>query len=98
MAETLSTFLEPEFLKKLERLRLAAKRLSWSSAKGEHPSSRKGFSLEFSDFRRYQKGDDLRYVDWNIYRRLGRLWLKLFSAGGGRNPSPLAAHRPTQGK
>src|SRR3989338_787396 len=80
MAETLSTFLEPEFLKKLERLRLAAKRLSWSSAKGEHPSSRKGFSLEFSDFRRYQKGDDLRYVDWNIYRRLGRLWLKLFAA------------------
>lgn len=80
MAENLPTFLEPEFLKKLERLRLVAKRLSWSSAKGEHPSSRRGFSLEFSDYRRYQEGDDLRYVDWNIYRRLGRLWLKLFAA------------------
>lgn len=80
MADNLPTFLEPEFLKKLERLRLVAKRLSWSSAKGEHPSSRRGFSLEFSDYRRYQEGDDLRYVDWNIYRRLGRLWLKLFAA------------------
>lgn len=79
-SETHPTFLEPEFLKKLEHLRLVAKRLSWSSAKGEHPSSRRGFSLEFSDYRRYQMGDDLRYVDWNIYRRLGRLCLKLFTA------------------
>lgn len=75
------SFLEPEFLKKLERLRLVAKRLSWASAhKGEHPSVRKGFSLEFSDYRKYQSGDDLRYVDWNIYRRMGKLVLKLFTA------------------
>ncbi len=73
-------FFEPDFLKKLERLRLVAKRLAWSAAKGEHPSSRRGFSLEFSDYRKYQSGDDLRYVDWNIYRRLDRLWLKLFTA------------------
>ena len=74
------TFFEPEFLKKLERLRLVAKRLSWGGAKGEHPSLRRGFSLEFSDYRKYQTGDDLRYVDWNVYRRLERLWLKLFTA------------------
>lgn len=80
MAEQVSTFLDPEFLNKLEHLRLVAKRLSRSSAKGEHATSRRGFSLEFSDYRRYQKGDDLRYVDWNVYRRLGRLWLKLFTA------------------
>jgi uncharacterized protein (DUF58 family) len=73
-------FFDAEFLKKLERLRLIAKRLSWANAKGEHPSSRKGFSLEFSDYRRYQQGDDLRYVDWNIYRRLDRLLLKVFTA------------------
>jgi len=79
-AESASTFFEPEFLKKLERFRLAAKRLSWASLKGEHPSPRKGFSLEFSDYRKYQRGDDLRYVDWNIYRRLGRLFLKVFTA------------------
>ena len=39
------TFFDAEFLKKLERLRLIAKRLSWANAKGEHPSSRRGFSL-----------------------------------------------------
>ena len=73
-------FFDAEFLKKLERLRLIAKRLSWANAKGEHSSPRRGFSLEFSDYRRYQRGDDLRYVDWNIYRRLDRLLLKVFTA------------------
>ncbi|HKY08997.1 MAG TPA: DUF58 domain-containing protein, partial [Candidatus Binatia bacterium] len=74
------TFFDTEFLRKLERLHLVAKRLSWAGAKGEHAASRKGFSLEFSDYRRYQQGDDLRYVDWNIYRRLERLLLKVFTS------------------
>ncbi|MEK6613479.1 MAG: DUF58 domain-containing protein [Candidatus Binatota bacterium] len=78
--ESPSTFLQPEFLKKLERLRLVAKRLSWSGAGGEHPSPRKGCSLEFSGYREYHRGDDFRYVDWNAYRRLERLFLKLFTA------------------
>ncbi len=74
------TFFDREFLRKLERLRLTAKRFSWANAKGEHATARKGFSLEFSDYRRYQAGDDLRYVDWNVYRRLDRLLLKIFTA------------------
>ena len=74
------TFFDTEFLRKLERLHLVAKRLSWAGAKGEHAATRKGFSLEFSDYRRYQHGDDLRYVDWNIYRRLDRLLLKVFTS------------------
>src|SRR5215470_15084171 len=74
------SFFDAEFLRKLERLHLIAKRLNWACAKGEHASSRKGFSLEFSDYRKYQHGDDLRYVDWNIYRRLDRLLLKVFTA------------------
>ena len=73
-------FFDADFLKKLERLHLIAKRLDWAGLKGEHAASRKGFSLEFSDYRRYQRGDDLRYVDWNIYRRLDRLLLKMFTA------------------
>jgi uncharacterized protein (DUF58 family) len=80
MGEGPAAFVDAEFLKKLDRLRLIAKRLSWAGVKGEHPTSRKGFSLEFSDYRRYQRGDDLRYVDWNIYRRLDRLLLKVFTA------------------
>lgn len=73
-------FFDADFLRRLERLHLIAKRLSWAGAKGEHAVSRKGFSLEFSDYRRYQRGDDLRYIDWNIYRRLDRLLLKIFTA------------------
>lgn len=74
------TFFDTDFLRKLERLHLVAKRLSFAGAKGEHAAARKGFSLEFSDYRRYQCGDDLRYVDWNIYRRLDRLLLKVFTS------------------
>jgi len=74
------TFFDTDFLRKLERLHLVAKRLSWAALKGEHAVSRKGFSMEFSDYRRYQPGDDLRYVDWNIYRRLDRLLVKVFTA------------------
>ena len=77
--EALPTFLEPEFLKTLERLRVVAKRISSARGKGEHLSPRRGSSLEFSDYRTYQVGDDLRYVDWNIYRRLERLLLKVFT-------------------
>jgi uncharacterized protein (DUF58 family) len=75
-----ATFFDAEFLKKLEQLHLVAKRLDWTGYKGEHAAPRRGFSLEFSDYRRYQRGDDLRYVDWNIYRRLDRLLLKVFTA------------------
>jgi uncharacterized protein (DUF58 family) len=71
---------DADFLRRLERLHLIAKRLDWAGAGGEHAASRKGHSLEFSDYRRYQRGDDLRYVDWNIYRRLDRLVLKVFTA------------------
>ena len=46
--------------------------------KGERRSPRKGISVEFSDYRPYGRGDDLRYVDWNIYGRLDRLYVKLF--------------------
>ena len=74
------TFFDTDFLRKLERLHVVAKRLSLSGARGEHAAARKGFSLEFSDYRRYQRGDDLRYVDWNIYRRLDRLLLKVFTS------------------
>jgi uncharacterized protein (DUF58 family) len=80
LGATPETFFDTNFLRRLERLHLIAKRLNWAGTKGEHAVSRKGFSLEFSDYRRYQRGDDLRYIDWNIYRRLDRLLLKIFTA------------------
>ncbi len=72
------TFFSSEFLAQLERLTLASKRTFRGRVKGERKSPRKGTSVEFCDYRPYGAGDDLRYVDWNIYGRLDRLYLKLF--------------------
>ena len=66
-----------EFLRKLERLELLAKKIFRGLLRGEHTTSRRGRGLEFSDFRRYRPGDDFRHIDWNIYSRLDRLFLKL---------------------
>jgi uncharacterized protein (DUF58 family) len=67
-----------EFLAQLERLSLATRRAFRGHVKGERRSPRKGQSVEFSDYRPYGVGDDLRYVDWNVYGRLNRLHVKLF--------------------
>lgn len=67
-----------EFLAQLERLSLASRRAFRGRVKGERRSPRKGHSVEFCDYRAYLPGDDLRYVDWNVYGRLDRLHVKLF--------------------
>ena len=77
-ASTTSGLLEPDFLRKLERLALISKRARLGMAKGERKSKRKGSSVEFADYRDYVQGDDLRHVDWNIAARLDALYLKLF--------------------
>ena len=69
-----------EFLRKLERLELLARKIFRGLLRGEHTTSRRGRGLEFSDFRRYQPGDDFRYIDWNIFSRLDRLVLKLYAS------------------
>ena len=71
-------FFTGEFLAQLERLALASKRTFRGRVKGERKSPHRGSSVEFVDYRPYGVGDDLRYVDWNIYGRLDRLYLKLF--------------------
>ena len=70
--------LSADFLAQLERFALISRRAFRGRVKGERRSPRKGSSVEFSDYRAYGVGDDLRYVDWNIYGRLDRLYLKLF--------------------
>jgi uncharacterized protein (DUF58 family) len=70
--------LSADFLSQLERLALLSRRSFRGKVKGERRSPRKGSSVEFSDYRPYGVGDDLRYVDWNVYGRLDRLYLKLF--------------------
>lgn len=75
---TVSRLLSPELLAQLERLELVSRKVFRGRMKGERRSRRKGQSVEFADFRSYVPGDDLRFIDWNTYARLERLFLKLF--------------------
>src|SRR5512140_2277370 len=70
--------LTPELLRRLEQFQLLAARRAKSSAKGERRSRARGQSVEFADYRTYVPGDDFRYLDWNLYGRLDRLFLKLY--------------------
>jgi uncharacterized protein (DUF58 family) len=70
--------LEPEFLRKLQRLMLLSRKVFAGKMKGERRSRQKGTSVEFADYRNYVFGDDPRFIDWNTYARLERLFLKLF--------------------
>jgi uncharacterized protein (DUF58 family) len=71
-------FFSNAFLMQLERLTFASKRSHIGAVKGERKSPRRGSSVEFADYRPYEVGDDLRYVDWNAFARLNRLYLKVF--------------------
>ncbi len=73
-----STLLSPQVLAQLERLELVSRKVFRGRMKGERRSKRKGQSVEFADFRNYVPGDDLRFIDWNLYARLDKLFLKLF--------------------
>jgi len=73
-----STLLSPELLARLEKMELVSRKVFRGRMKGERRSPRKGQSVEFADFRNYVAGDDLRFVDWNTYARLEKLFLKMF--------------------
>jgi len=63
--------------RKLQQLSLIASRVRAGAIKGERRSKRRGTSIEFADYRNYTQGDDLRRLDWNIYARLERPYIKL---------------------
>jgi uncharacterized protein (DUF58 family) len=70
--------LDPDFLARLEQLELVSRKIFLGRMKGERRSKRKGQSVEFADYRNYVVGDDLRFLDWNLYARLDRLFIRLF--------------------
>lgn len=70
--------IEPSLLAKLATMELVSRKIFRGRMKGERRSKRKGQSVEFADFRNYAPGDDLRFIDWNMYARLDKLFLKLF--------------------
>ncbi len=79
MAESPSRhgLLDERVLQKLGRLRLVARRVRAGQMKGERRSTKRGTSIEFADYRDYVPGDDLRRVDWNVYARTERPFVKL---------------------
>ncbi len=78
MSTSSNALLSPELLAQLERLELVSRKIFRGRLKGERRSTRKGQSVEFADFRNYVPGDDPRFIDWNTYARLDRLFLKMF--------------------
>lgn len=69
---------DEDFLKKLEYLYIVSKKIFAGRSRAERKTRKTGSGIEFADHRDYVPGDDLRYLDWNIYGRLERLLLRLF--------------------
>jgi len=68
-----------DFLRKLESLAFISHRIYRGEARGAHASVRRGTSLDFADYRTYQPGDDFRTIDWGIFGRLDRLFVRLYA-------------------
>src|SRR3990170_2621120 len=76
MAEDYRKYLDPKTLAKLEGLDLKARLIVEGFVAGMHKSPYHGFSVEFAQHRQYVPGDDLRHMDWKVYGRSDRLYIK----------------------
>ena len=77
MSESLN-FLDPSVLAGLSNLELRARVVVEGFLSGLHKSPNRGFSVEFNDYRHYQRGDDMRHVDWKLYARSDKLYIKQY--------------------
>jgi len=71
---------DPDFIRTLEALNLLARKVRSGEARSDRASPRRGASLEFADYRHYVPGDEIRYIDWNVYARHDHLFVKEFTA------------------
>ena len=74
------TLLDPEVLASLQGLELRARYIVDGYQAGKHRSVRHGHSVEFTEHREYAVGDDLRYVDWKVFAKSDKVYLKQFEA------------------
>src|SRR5215813_6434032 len=70
--------IDSKLMAKLESMDVLSRKIFAGKLQGERRSKKRGVSVEFADYRHYVHGDDLRFVDWNIYARLDKLFLKMF--------------------
>jgi uncharacterized protein (DUF58 family) len=73
-------FLDAQVLSRLANVPLFARRPMLGSVSGRHPSPHRGSSVEFAEYRKYVPGDDLRRLDWRVYGRSDRFYVKEFEA------------------
>lgn len=76
--ETIEQLVGPTLLRRLDRLDVVSRKVFAGKLPGERRSKKRGQSVEFDDYRNYVPGDDLRHVDWNVYARHERFFIKLF--------------------
>ena len=77
---TLAKYLDPEVIRQVSRLDLRARFIVEGFLAGLHRSPLHGFSVEFSEHRKYAQGDDLRTIDWNVFARTDRLFVRKYNA------------------
>jgi uncharacterized protein (DUF58 family) len=77
MADSIN-FLDPDVLAGLSNLELRARVVVEGFLSGLHKSPNRGFSVEFNDYRHYQRGDDMRHVDWKLYARSDNMYIKQY--------------------
>ena len=73
-------FLSPDLIQQVARLDLRARFIVEGFLAGLHASPFQGFSVEFSEHRKYVQGDDLRTIDWNVFARTDRLYVRKYVA------------------
>ena len=77
---SLTQYLDPEVIQQVSRLDLRARFIIEGFLAGLHASPFHGFSVEFSEHRKYTPGDDIRAIDWNVFARTDRLYIRKYSA------------------
>lgn len=70
--------IDSQLMAKLDQVDVMSRKIFSGKLQGERRSKKRGMSVEFADYRHYVHGDDLRFVDWNIYARLDKLFIKMF--------------------
>ncbi len=70
--------IDSTLMAKLDQVDVMSRKIFAGKLQGERRSKKRGISVEFADYRHYTHGDDLRFVDWNIYARLDKLFIKMF--------------------
>ena len=86
--------LDPATLSQLGGIEFIAREVVEGFLMGLHRSPHRGFSAEFAELRAYQAGDDLRYIDWRMYGRSDRFYVKQFEQETNLRAHLLASKRP----